>query len=484
METVTKITGKDLMKIGFTQGKVIKVAMDVVNEYYKDYDIDDISLILGKVLAEPGGYLAYFPLNLIAEELVPKVKPSNHVELNEKGVPYTVFGKDNIEQGAFDQMEMACKLPVSVAGAMMPDSHQGYGLNIGGVLATSNAVIPYGVGVDIGCRMCLSIFSDPVERLRDKQYEFEKALTKNTMFGTGREFSNNADHEVISRKEFDEIDLLKNMRKKALNQLGTSGSGNHFVEFGIVEITDLTNELGVAPGKYIGLLSHSGSRGIGAMIANHYTKIAMEKCILPKEAKHLAWLSLDSQEGMEYWLAMNLAGDYASACHHRIHENVSGSLGLSTLKMVENHHNFAWKEMYNGNEVIVHRKGATPAAKGVLGIIPGSMTMPGFIVSGKGNESSINSTSHGAGRLMSRTKAFDTITHEMMKESLAKHGVKLFGGGLDEAPQAYKDIDMVMEEQKDLVNVLGKFYPKVVKMADARDEPKFGKKKKSVSDGE
>ena len=132
--------------------------------------------------------------------------------------------------------------------------------------------------------------------------------------------------------------------------------------------------------------------------------------------------------------------------------------------MVENHHNFAWKEKLNGKEVIVHRKGATPAGKGVLGIIPGSMTAPGFIVRGKGETLSINSASHGAGRKMSRTAAMKNVTHADMKGLLKAHNVTLIGGGLDEAPHAYKDIHTVMEAQVDLVEVVGKFSPRIVRM--------------------
>ena len=216
------------------------------------------------------------------------------------------------------------------------------------------------------------------------------------------------------------------------------------------------------------MLSHSGSRGLGANIARHYTKLAMEQCLLPKVAKHLAWLSLDSEEGMEYWLAMNLAGDYASACHHHIHRRMSRSLGLQPLAMVENHHNFAWKERQaDGRELIVHRKGATPAQKGVLGIIPGSMTAPGYIVRGKGHPESLRSASHGAGRKMSRTKARQTIQAKELKRYLKDQGVTLIGGGLDEAPMAYKDIREVMAAQAALVDVVGTFLPRIVRMDKA-----------------
>jgi len=182
--------------------------------------------------------------------------------------------------------------------------------------------------------------------------------------------------------------------------------------------------LGVEPGNYIGLLSHSGSRALGANIANHYTKVAISKRRLPQEAKNLAWLDLNEEAGQEYWIAMNLAGDYASACHHIIHAKIAKQLGRKPIKMVENHHNFAWKEILSGvegcdgEEVIVHRKGATPAGKDVLGIIPGSMTADGFIVKGKGEVASINSASHGAGRQMSRSRALANITQKALHDEL------------------------------------------------------------------
>jgi tRNA-splicing ligase RtcB len=165
-------------------------------------------------------------------------------------------------------------------------------------------------------------------------------------------------------------------------------------------------------------------------------------------------------------MAMNLAGDYASACHEIIHNKMEKALGATILAKVENHHNFAWKEQHKGEDVIVHRKGATPAGKGVMGIIPGSMTAPGFLVRGKGETQAINSASHGAGRQMSRTSAIKNITKNEMKSILKDHNVTLIGAGLDEAPMAYKDIHQVMAAQTDLVDVVATFTPKMVRMAD------------------
>ena len=472
-----KLTGKQLRAIGYPQGPVISVAMNIMEKNFKHLPEADALEILGSILQSPNQYAGDPVLGKIADGLLPKSKPEGaEVSLNQEGIQFNVFGRDAIEAGAMHQMHTAARLPIAVAGALMPDAHAGYGLPIGGVLATENAVIPYGVGVDIGCRLCLSIFDIDPKELIQREHYFTRELNEATLFGSGGMFDNPSDHEIMYRKEFDELGLLKGLQGRAWKQLGSSGSGNHFVEFGVVEISEKEDVLNVAPGSYLGLLSHSGSRALGANIANHYTKVAKEKRKLPGEASNLSWLRLDEQEGHEYWMAMNLAGDYASACHHVIHDKIAKQLGRQPVRRIENHHNFAWKEIYNGNEVIVHRKGATPAHKDVLGIIPGSMTAPGFIVKGLGEEASVHSASHGAGRKMSRTSAIKSITHAQLNEVLAKSGVTLLGGGLDEAPFAYKDIYEVMKAQRSLVATVGVFHPKIVKMDGA--VPKQWKKKK------
>ncbi|MBO9635334.1 MAG: RtcB family protein [Chitinophagaceae bacterium] len=472
-----KLRGKDLRQIGYPEGPVISIAMNIMQREYKHSEKEDVMELLQRILKAPVEYENDAVLGLIAQQLIPKEETTGEIiELNRTGVTVNIFGSGGIEQQALTQMDQAARLPVSVSGALMPDAHSGYGLPIGGVLATSNAVIPYGVGVDIGCRMCLSVFDIDPKTLVQRENYFATILNENTLFGSGQQFLKPADHEVLDSKLFDEIAVLKQMQHKAAKQLGSSGSGNHFVEFGIVEISEKDEVLNLEAGKYLGLLSHSGSRGLGATIAGHYTRLAKEKRMLPKEAANLAWLDMNEEEGIEYWLAMNLAGEYASACHHAIHAKIALALGREPMRMVENHHNFAWKEMVYGleggpQELIVHRKGATPAGKDVLGIIPGSMTAPGFIVKGKGELSSLNSASHGAGRKMSRTAALNSITQNTLNEVLAKHGVKLIGGGLDEAPHAYKDIEEVMKAQKHLVDTVGAFYPKIVKMDGTPPKP-------------
>jgi tRNA-splicing ligase RtcB len=476
-----KLTGKDLRALGFPEGPVISVAINQLQKNYKHYSKDQAFVILKNVLERPAEFSHDAVLGPIAEQLIPKQKPGGaEISLNHEGIPFNIFGQEYIEEGALHQMYQAAKLPVSVAGALMPDAHSGYGLPIGGVLATDNAVIPYGVGVDIGCRMCLSIYDiNPAELVQKESY-FAREINEATLFGSGAQFDRASDHEVMENKLFYELSLLRNLHGRAWKQLGSSGSGNHFVEFGTVTIPEKDEVLGVETGNYLGLLSHSGSRALGANIANHYTKLAIGKRRLPQDAKNLAWLNLDEEEGMEYWLAMNLAGDYASACHHIIHQKIAKQLGRQPLKMVENHHNFAWKEKHEGRDVIVHRKGATPAGKNVLGIIPGSMTADGFIIKGKGENASVNSASHGAGRRMSRTKAIASVSDQQFRDELKKFGIKLIGGGLDESPFAYKDIEMVMKSQSALVEPVGRFTPRIVKMDGAKHRPR-GRKQEEVA---
>ena len=465
----TAINGYELMELGFPEGEIIGIALKI-NRKRNGFKRDEMIAHFKNVLENPENYLEDRLFSPLAVALIEKAneKPEDFIALNQNPNAFSAYGLEYIEEGAIKQMEVAMQLPVTVAGSLMPDAHQGYGLPIGGVLATKNAIIPYGVGVDIGCRMALSIYDIPEAFYYENEAKFKRELVAQTKFGAGNGFHGQykANHAVLDHEVFNSNAFIRNLKDKAWSQLGTSGGGNHFVEFGIMEFAQDDAILNIPKGKYVALLTHSGSRGMGATIAGHYTKIAKEVCKLPDVARNLAYLDMNSQLGQEYWMAMNLAGDYASACHEIIHVKMQKALGATILAKVENHHNFAWKEIWNGEEVMVHRKGATPAAKGVMGIIPGSMTAPGFLVRGKGEENAINSASHGAGRQMSRTQAIKSITKAEMQTILKDHGVNLIGAGLDEAPMAYKDINQVMAAQTDLVDVVAKFTPKMVRMAD------------------
>lgn len=403
--------------------------------------------------------------------------------------PYKIWGREFIDDESIRQMDNAMSLPVAVAGALMPDAHVGYGLPIGGVLAVESAVIPYAVGVDIACRMRLSIFPVSPIVLGQKTAQFKKALMEQTRFGAGGSWSprEQVEHEILEDPDWTATPYLRSLKDTAYAQLGTSGSGNHFVEWGAFRLTERDPHLDLEPGEYLALLSHSGSRGVGYKIANHYSQIAMDMHPeLDKSVRHLAWLPLDTQIGQEYWLSMQLAGRFAAANHFVIHQRIAKAAGLKPAAVVENHHNFAWKIRIPApagfntpdREVIVHRKGATPADKGILGVIPGSMGDAGYVVRGKGKVESLYSASHGAGRLMSRRQALNSITKTERDRYLREHEITLIGGGLDESPQAYKSIDEVIAAQEDLVEIIARFAPRMVRMDDEEKGRRRDKKRR------
>ena len=468
------MNGNDLIRLGFESGKALSLALKAVKSAQVDGLANKvIRARLVEMLDSPAAFASDPLFSEVAAQLLADRQPASPL-LREPPAPYRVWGAPMIESGAIAQMERAVRLPVAVRGALMPDAHQGYGLPIGGVLATQNSVIPYAVGMDIACRMRLSIFDQPFYALEQKRDRFRRALIDNTVFGSGRGWDTPAQHTVMDDPAWRDLRILRDLKQVAWAQLGTSGSGNHFVEFGKLDvreaftITTDGDESIIPAGSYLALLSHSGSRRLGAEVARHYTDLAMQQHPdLPKDYVHLAWLDLQGTAGAEYWLAMNLAGRYASANHAVIHEKITALLRLPLLGVIENHHNFAWQEIADGESVIVHRKGATPAGAGVLGIIPGSMNAPGYLVRGRGVADSLASASHGAGRRMSRSEASKRFEWSTVKRVLKDSGVELLSAGLDEAPGAYKDIRQVMADQQDLVEVLGEFQPRLVRMDDS-----------------
>ena len=467
---------KDLIDLKIPYGECIVHAQQAIAAARATgRGILEIENDLRAVVADPSAFLEDRQYSGLASALkaaaeARRAKPRAE---REHPAPYRVWGS-GFEDTALAQMANACGLPVSLAGALMPDAHQGYGLPIGGVLATEDAVIPYAVGVDIACRMKMTVLDLPIVALERAREKLAKALEAETRFGVGAEFERRREHAVMD-DDWSLTPVTGALKAKAWRQLGTSGSGNHFVEYGTLEVGEPS--LGLEPGTYLALLSHSGSRGAGNAVARHYSDLARSlHPELSKELAHLAWLDLDSQPGQEYWAAMELMGRYAAANHALIHEHVAQALGAEVLLDLENHHNFAWRERHilpdgSEREVIVHRKGATPAHKGALGIIPGSMATPGYVVRGKGEPASLHSASHGAGRRMSRAEAKRTYTWDRAKRFLDERRVVLLSAGLDEVPMAYKDIDEVMAAQEDLVEILAKFSPRLVKMAPGDQPP-------------
>ena len=458
----------DLIRMGVPLGEALGRATDFIARYcLAGGDRTRIAEEVAAVVADPGGFLGDPLRGGFARVLMDAPK-----SLRVTPIRYRQWG-EGLEHEAVMQMEKACLLPVSVAGALMPDAHVGYGLPIGGVLATDHSVIPYAVGVDIACRMKLTVLDLALRDLDSKQDRLARAIEGQTRFGVGATFKERRVHAVMD-EDWSVSPITRQNKDRAWAQLGTSGSGNHFVEFGLLTVTDAA--IGLEPGEHVALLSHSGSRGTGAAVCDHYSRLAVKRHPeLPKELSRLAWLGLDTDEGREYWAAMELMGRYAAANHALIHRHIAEVLGAGVRLDLENHHNFAWKERHvvDGVErdLVVHRKGATPAGKGVLGIIPGSMASPGFVVRGRGQPASLNSASHGAGRCMSRTRATESLDWKQVNQTLREANVTLISAGIDEAPMVYKDIHEVMAAQSDLVEVLARFDPRLVKMAPQGERP-------------
>lgn len=456
---------KDVLALGIGRGE-LEMAQEAIRAAIKaGLPKRELAATLRAVVADPGRFSDDPRFAALAAVVLGRKHARAAYTERQAPAPYRIWG-EGLEPDAVQQLKNASRLPVSVAGALMPDAHVGYGLPIGGVLGTRNAVIPYAVGVDIACRMKLTVLDLPPGALTGQSERLKLALERETAFGIGAKFKDRHEHPVMD-EDWSVSRITRQNKDRAWAQLGTSGSGNHFVEFGVLEVA-ARSALGLEPGAYLALLSHSGSRGTGAAVADHYSKLAMEfHPELPKELRQLAWLDLDTEPGQEYWAAMELMGLYAAANHACIHRAVAKALGAKVLADVENHHNFAWKEEHGGEELVVHRKGATPAGPGVLGIIPGSMASPAFVVTGKGHPESLRSASHGAGRRMSRKKARASFTWSETKKLLAAREVTLLSADLDEVPMAYKNIETVMAAQEDLIEVIARFDPRLVKMAPA-----------------
>jgi tRNA-splicing ligase RtcB len=483
---------RELENLGFRRGPALQAAVvTCAHAARAGVEREQLRADMREIAADPARFTGSEIYGTLAKLMVARAGSLQNDELR-NDLTYASWG-DDIDEQARAQMDNACRLPVSRAAALMPDAHLGYGLPIGGVLATENAVIPYAVGVDIACRVMLTVFDVPADALDDQRDRLREALERNTLFGVGKNWTDKKPHHEVLDEPWDQTPLIRKLKDTAWKQLGTSGSGNHFVEFGEIELVqNVSGGPGTAgsqiaawsadenaPKRRLALLSHSGSRGPGSQIAGHYSRLAQQlHPTLPKQLSHLAWLPMDG-DGAEYWEAMELMGRFASANHHVIHRRIAAdlreSIGAEVSAQVENHHNFAWKETHEidgqRKEVIVHRKGATPAGRGELGFIPGSMADPGYLVEGLGDPRSLDSASHGAGRKLSRRRAKETIRRASLEDMLRRRGVELLSAGLDESPHAYKDIDEVMAAQSDLVRPIARFFPRLVKMAPDGEKP-------------
>ncbi len=386
--------------------------------------------------------------------------------ISTENIPIKMWLND-IEEGALNQAKNLANLPFAFKHiAIMPDSHQGYGMPIGGVLATHNVVIPNAVGVDIGCGMCAvrtSLKEISIEQLKKIFGDIRKTIPVGN--GKGGSHKERQDPNLLPYPKFGKITCQES--GSALKQLGTLGGGNHFIE--IQKGSD----------GYIWIMIHSGSRNLGYKVARLYNEIAKKinrKWYSSVTKKvDLAFLPLDSKEGQDYLTEMDYCVEFALANRklmmERIlqifHENFpemkyQSSSKNSTEDMINIAHNYATLENHFGKNVMVHRKGATSAREGQIGIVPGSQGTKSYIVRGLGNPESFNSCSHGTGRTMSRTKAKETLNLEAEIANMNKKGILHSIRGknqLDEAPSSYKDIEVVMANQKDLVEILVELTP-------------------------
>ena len=366
-------------------------------------------------------------------------------EITSEHIPIKLWA-DKVEPLALEQAKNLANLPFAYKWvAVMPDCHPGYGMPIGGVLATQGAIIPNAVGVDIGCGMLAAQTDLTGLDMRDIE-EALQLIRQAVPVGFNHHKSDQA-WQGFDRAP--DSPVIQQELASARRQLGTLGSGNHFIE--IQKGSD----------KHIWVMIHSGSRNFGLKAAEYYHKKAvaiLEKADSNFPSKDLAFLSMDSVMGEKYFAAMNFCCEFALANRalmmRRVGEIFSDLFGAVFLKEINIHHNYAAIENHYGRDVLVHRKGATLAQQGTIGIIPGSMGSSSYIVKGLGNPESFNSCSHGAGRRMGRREASRNLNlaDEQRKMKGIVHGMRS-KRDLDEAPGAYKDIDEVMRQQKDLVEI-------------------------------
>lgn len=369
---------------------------------------------------------------------------------------------DDVEESAMQQIENLCTLPFLYHHlAIMPDVHAGMGMPIGGVLACVDAVIPNAVGVDIGCGMCAVKTNWRVEDISSE------VLRKQIMRGIRERIPLGMDHHKERQDEsylpqghdIDKLTVVKAQYISAQRQVGTLGGGNHFIEL-------QRDEQGM-----LWIMIHSGSRNLGKQVGDHYNKLAVmlnERWhSVVKPELRLAFLPLRTQEFNDYWAEMQYCVEFA-LCNRRlimerIQEVIADALpGIKFEPMINIAHNYAAWEHHYGKNVIVHRKGATLAREGIVGIIPGSQGTASYIVEGLGNPDSFNSCSHGAGRLMSRTAAVKTLSLEDEVKKLDEQGIVhaiRSQRDLEEAAGAYKDIEQVINNELDLVKILTRLLP-------------------------
>lgn len=382
--------------------------------------------------------------------------------ISTENIPIKLWLND-IEEGALKQAKNIANLPFAFKHvAIMPDSHEGYGMPIGGVLATKGVIVPNAVGVDIGCGMCA--VKTNLQSIKEKELKkIMSAIRDFIPLGFNHQKEKKDVMLMPSMEKVPQYGIVQRQFDAARGQIGTLGGGNHFIE--IQKGSD----------GHIWIMIHSGSRNIGLKVAEHYNHIAKtlnDRWHSTVDKKmDLAFLPIETQEAKDYFNEMQYCVDFAFANRKLMMDTIKGIFleyegkSFEELDFVNIAHNYAAWENHYGSNVIVHRKGATSAREGEIGIIPGSQGTKSYIVRGKGNPESFTSCSHGAGRLMGRKQAQRTLDLEAEIARLDKQGIIhsiRHKSDLDEAPSAYKNIDVVMENQSDLVDILVELSPLAV----------------------
>jgi len=383
------------------------------------------------------------------------------IPMRDRPAPYRLWLHPEVpvDGNAIDQLKTALMLPVAVGGAGMPDLHKGYSLPIGGVVVLENAISPAFVGYDISCMMMLTIL-DAGGGCQAQDLEKESArrrylgwVRSATSFGLGS-VTHGIDHVVMENPLWNECKFLRGLKSLAASQLGSSGAGNHFADIVAGEFKN-----GEA---FVGLLTHSGSRGVGNKVGHYYSQLADQLAAQQYSfPRGYGWFDLRSEPGDEYRQVMELMGAYALANHEIIHHRFLEISGMGRKALYSNKHNFAWIDT---NDLVYHRKGATPANSGQYGIIPGSSGSASYLVVGKGNPESWYSAAHGAGRLCSRSEAKRRFDPRAFSKHMQANGITYHGVAPDETVNAYKNIHNIIEAQSDLVEVIATMFPRVVVM--------------------
>jgi tRNA-splicing ligase RtcB (3'-phosphate/5'-hydroxy nucleic acid ligase) len=413
----------------------------------------------------------YFRKWVSREEILNELPEARSQMLTFDGIP--VWGDPLLE--AVEQMKAVMDYEKKPAYcALMADHHIGYSVPVGGVVAYEKAICVNGVGYDIACGNKAVLLDCPSEEVKSNIYRTMNEVRKHISFGIGRRNNEKVDHPLFDDPIWNEIELLRNLKDKASQQLGTVGSGNHYVDI-------FEDELGRI---WVGV--HFGSRGLGHTIATHFVKLGGGK-----DGVHAEPVIFDesSELGAEYIQCMELAGRYAYAGRDWVCERVAKILRASIQQEIHNHHNFAWKERHFDRDLWVVRKGATPAFPGQTGFVGGSMGDISVILEGVASPESaiaLQSTIHGAGRIMGRTQAKGKTCRRTGKQLtegavvradhdawIRREGVEVRGGGLDESPYAYKRIEDVLKAHANTIKILHTLKPIGVCMADEREHDPY-----------